>query len=203
MTHVQLLLIDGFDPMDVVGPFEVLSAAAFLNPGALQVEFAAATGPGEVRSAFGNFRLAATTALDPAADLIIIPGVLGEDLDSVTDKVAVTAKELGPLLAPVMADPETLVAIVCGGSMLLAVAGLITGRHAVTHGMGTEALAAAGVNVVRARVVDDGDLITAGGVTSGIDLGIHLVERILGPGAALAVEEILEFERRGTVWRAA
>jgi transcriptional regulator GlxA family with amidase domain len=50
-------------------------------------------------------------------------------------------------------------------------------------------------------VVDDGNLVTAGGVTSGLDLALWLVERYCGPQVALAVEDELEYERRGTVWR--
>ncbi len=81
-------------------------------------------------------------------------------------------------------------------------AGLLNGRHAVTHHMGLETLAATGAVVVPARVVDDGNLVSAGGVTSGLDLGIYLLERTLGPRVARATESLLEHERRGTVWRA-
>jgi transcriptional regulator GlxA family with amidase domain len=52
-------------------------------------------------------------------------------------------------------------------------------------------------------VVDDGNLVTAAGVTSGLDLGIHLLERLLGPRVAHAVERLFAYERRGTVWRSA
>ncbi len=80
-----------------------------------------------------------------------------------------------------MANPDVTVATVCGGSLALAMAGLIEGRNAVTHMLGLDVLEATGVNVVRARVVDDGDLVTAGGVTSGLDLALHLLERSYGP----------------------
>src|ERR1700716_3131415 len=73
-------------------------------------------------------------------------------------------------------------------------------RGAGTHVLGLDVLDATGVNVVRARVVDDGDLVTAGGVTSGLDLALHLLDRSYGPRVALAVEELFEYERRGTVW---
>jgi transcriptional regulator GlxA family with amidase domain len=63
-------------------------------------------------------------------------------------------------------------------------------------------LAANGVTVVDARVVDDGDLVTASSVTSGIDLGLYLVERELGAGAAIAIEKLIAHERRGIVWSA-
>lgn len=54
---------------------------------------------------------------------------------------------------------------------------------------------------VRARVVDDGDLVSAGGVTSGLDLGLHILERDFGPRIARTVEQLFEHERRGTAWR--
>lgn len=55
--------------------------------------------------------------------------------------------------------------------------------------------------MVNARVVDDGDLVTCGGITSGLDAAVWLVERFLGVQFANQVETVLEYERRGTVWR--
>ncbi len=92
-------------------------------------------------------------------------------------------------------------AAVCGGSVIMAMAGLIEGRHAVTHHLGLDLLDAAGVTAVAARVVDDGDLVSSGGVTSGLDLALHLLDRWYGPRIAHAVEELFEYERRGIVWR--
>jgi transcriptional regulator GlxA family with amidase domain len=86
--------------------------------------------------------------------------------------------------------------------MLLAAAGLLEGRPAITHHGAIADLEVAGARVVHARVVDDGDIVTAGGVTSGLDLVLHLAERLFGSDAALAAERELEYERRGTVWRA-
>jgi transcriptional regulator GlxA family with amidase domain len=100
------------------------------------------------------------------------------------------------------AAPDTLVATVCGGGLALAMAGLLDGRTAVTHTLGNDVLEATGTTVVRARVVDDGDLVTAGGVTSGLDLALYLLEREFGPRIAIAVEQLFEYERRGTVWMA-
>jgi transcriptional regulator GlxA family with amidase domain len=97
-------------------------------------------------------------------------------------------------------NPDITVATVCGGSLALAMAGLLEGRNANTHHLGKDVLDATGVNVVDARVVDDGDLVSAGGVTSGLDLALHLLERTYGPQVAIAVERLFEYERRGTVW---
>ena len=93
------------------------------------------------------------------------------------------------------------VAGVCGGALVLALAGLIEGRPAVTHHLGQDLLDATGAVAVSARVVDDGDLVTAGAVASALDLALYLLERELGPRIALAVEELFAYERRGTVWR--
>jgi len=97
-------------------------------------------------------------------------------------------------------NPNVIVATVCGGSLTLAMAGLLEGRNVVTHHMGMGVLEATGAIPIHTRVVDDGDLITAGGVTSGLDLGLYLLERELGPRIARAVEELFEYERRGTTW---
>jgi transcriptional regulator GlxA family with amidase domain len=106
-----------------------------------------------------------------------------------------------PLMRKAFDHPDVTVATVCGGSVLLAMAGLIEERHATTHVLGIDVLDASGVCAVRARVVDDGDFVSAGGVTSGLDLGLHLLDRSYGPRVAHAVEQLFEYERRGTVWR--
>ena len=98
-------------------------------------------------------------------------------------------------------NTEVTVATVCGGSLVLAMAGLIEGRHVVTHHLGMDVLDATGTHAVHARIVDDGDLISAGGVTSGLDLGLYILEREFGPQIAHAVETLFEYERRGVVWR--
>jgi hypothetical protein len=102
-----------------------------------------------------------------------------------------------------MGQQDILVATVCGGSLLLAMAGLLEGRHAVTNHLGMAALGATGAIPIHTRVVEDGPcLVSGGGVTSGLDVALYVVERELGPRIANAVEALFEYERRGTVWRA-
>jgi transcriptional regulator GlxA family with amidase domain len=95
-----------------------------------------------------------------------------------------------------------VVATVCTGAMLATAAGLTRGRPAVTHHGAIEDLRTAGAEVIEARVVDDGDLVTAGGVTSGIDMALWLVERHFGAELATAVAAEIEHPRHGEVWRA-
>jgi transcriptional regulator GlxA family with amidase domain len=212
----QILLYDGFDPLDAIAPFEVLAAGtAMLTAGGapdgeLTVELVAAGGARQVVSGTLGLTLQATSAFDPdLAGYVVVPGAVST-VDGVAEggvpPVPGPLREFAagpavPLLGRAFSNPAVTVAAACGGSLALALAGLIAGRPAVTHALGADALRAAGAVAIAARVVDDGDLISGGGVTSGLDLGLYLLEREYGPQLALAVEHLFEYERRGTVWR--
>lgn len=202
----QVVLFDGFDLLDAVAPFEVLEAAGMISGGRLSVAFVSAEGARTVPSGMSGVPLPASGAIDLARSAaLIVPGVSGRAGGDGPDTIpALLARALEtPLpdhLRAAMAAPGLTVAAVCGGSLLLGLAGLLHDRPAVTHHLGMELLAATGATPIAARVVDDGDLITAGGVTSGLDLGLYLAERLLGPRIAQAVESLFAYERRGTVW---
>jgi transcriptional regulator GlxA family with amidase domain len=225
--HIQIVLFDGFDPLDVIAPYEVLHAGGVASRGAVSVELVSAEGPREVVSGTGGLALRATAALDPErADLVLVPGASGRvgEPGAVPEDGAGTRAEAeggggeGELIPVVLArtlttplparlrqamdDPGVTVAAVCGGALVLAMSGLLEGRHATTHHLGLDLLDATGTHAVAARIVDDGDVVTGAGVTSGLDLGLYLLEREVGPRVAHAVEELFAHERRGTVWRA-
>ncbi|SEH77225.1 DJ-1/PfpI family protein [Mycolicibacterium rutilum] len=209
--HAQIVLFDGFDPLDAIAPYEVLVAGSDFVGGELEVELVSAEGPRPVVSGSRGLVLQATGTLDPAKPgYVIVAGAVGP-LDGDPDEGAVTIPVLlarfgetaaVPLMRKAFDNPDITVATVCGGSLALAMAGLLEGRNANTHHLGIDVLEATGVTPVRARVVDDGDLVSAGGVTSGLDLALHLLDRSYGPRVALAVEEMFAYERRGTVWTA-
>jgi transcriptional regulator GlxA family with amidase domain len=205
----QVLLFDGFDPLDAIGVFEVLAAGSAAVGGELAVELVTAEGPRSVVSGTLGLTVPATGTLDPGKPgYVVVPGASGPidgDPDDGVDTIPVLLSRFSqtaaiPLVKQAMENPAVTVTAVCGGSLALAMAGLLEGRHAVTHVLGMDLLDATGAHAVRARVVDDGDLITAGGVTSGLDLGLYLLELAYGPKIARAVETLFEYERRGTVW---
>ncbi|GAA1658053.1 DJ-1/PfpI family protein [Actinoplanes couchii] len=167
-----------------------------------EVRLVSAEGPRRVVSGTLGLALDATAALDPdLPGYVLVPGASGP-LDEIPALLAQAARsELAPLAAKAMANPEITMTTVCGGSLALAMAGLLAGRTAVTHVGGLDALRATGVTVVDARIVNDGDLITGAGVTSGLDLALHLLERSFGPRIAHEVEQLIQHERRGIVWR--
>jgi len=209
---VQIVLFDGFDPLDVIAPFEVFVAGSeYFLDNALDIALVSAEGARDVVSGSQSLTLRATATLDPRrAGIIIVPGASGPvdgDPDQGAETIPVLLARFAatgavPLIAQALHNPDVLVAAVCGGSLALAMGGLLEGRNVVTHTLGMPLLEATGATAVNARVVDDGDLVTAGGVTSGLDLALYLLERQFGPRIAHAVEELFEYERRGTVWRA-
>jgi len=208
--YTQIVLFDGFDPLDVIAPYEVLWAGGMIAGGALTVELVSVEGPRAVAGGSNGLVLHATSVLDPdKADLIIVPGAAGS-IGGLMDESQVATipmllaqaiqTDLPTLMRKALDNPKVTVATVCGGSLALAMAGLLQGRHVVTHHMGMDALGTTGAIPIQARVVDDGDLVTAGGVTSGLDLGLYLLAREFGPHIAHVVGDLFAYERRGTIW---
>ena len=164
----------------------------------LDVALMTLDGEGQVRASHGTI-ITPHRALSGRVDVLVVPGGGWGDRSKTG---AWTEYERGVVPAAIDERHESgaLIASVCTGAMLLAAAGLLEGRPAITHHSAIADLEVAGANIIHARVVDDGDIVTAGGVTSGLDLALHLVERHFGASVALAAERELEYERRGTVW---
>jgi putative intracellular protease/amidase len=195
LPRTQILLFDGFDDLDAVGPLEVLTAAGF------EVVMAAPGTPKDVVISAHGLRVAVSpgsNGTQSPAGLIVVPG--GGWIDR--SAAGVRAEAAGPLpgLLARRHDEGAIIASVCTGAMLLAEAGLLTGRPAITNRGALDDLAGFGADVrAEARVVDDGDVLSAGGVTAGIDLALHLVDRFLGPGASARAAERLEYTPVGPV----
>jgi transcriptional regulator GlxA family with amidase domain len=199
----QIIAFDGFDELDVVAPFEVLRMAATRQP-RWRVELAALDGPCEITANHG-MRLQVAARLGPAAgpdrpDVVIVPGGGWISRKPVGARAEIARGALPTALAN-LHRAGTLVTSVCTGAMLLAAAGLLKDRPAVTHHDALEDLRAIGAQIIPARVVDAGDLVTAGGITSGLDLALHLVERFADATLARELERTLEYEGREEAWR--
>jgi putative intracellular protease/amidase len=180
---IDVVVFDGFEALDALGPYEVLAY------GGLDVRLAAREGPRSVMAGQGIEVRAHAPRRE--AGWLVVPGGAWEararNPDDEAPPGAVGA------LARAHRGRGGLLASVCTGTMWLADAGLIGGRPATTHHMFWDELAATGADVRRGeRVVDDGDLVTSGGVASGLFLGLHLVERLVGAGARRRVEREIE-----------
>jgi transcriptional regulator GlxA family with amidase domain len=186
--QTEILLYDGFDELDAFGPFEVLANGGF------EPRFVTVGGADSVTASHGA-RVLVDGALSDAAELVVVPGGGWGDRAPQGAWAEAERGEIPQAIAARHRDGATI-ASVCTGAMLLASAGLLSGRPAVTHHVALDELEEAGADVKRdARVVDDGDILTAGGVTSGIDLALWLVERERGAEAADAVAREIEHTR--------
>ena len=198
--HFQILIFDGFDELDAIAPYEILHMAGTLKTGAV-VELVVADDAKEIVAAHGlRLSPAGRLNLGRPPDVLIVPGG-GWIGKAPKGARAEAARGVIPAAIKSLHQSGTIVAGVCTGGMLLAASGILSGRPAVTHHGAIQDLRAAGAEVVHARVVDSGDIITAGGVTSGLDLALWLVERFYGSKIAHEIEAEIEYERRGVVWR--
>ncbi|GAA0195771.1 DJ-1/PfpI family protein [Halobaculum roseum] len=192
---IAVLLYEGFDELDAVGPFEVFRNAEAAGAD-FHTELVALDGPGTVTASHGMRVEAEGDLPDPGdLDLLVVPGGGWNDR---SEAGAWAEYERGAIPEVVAAhhDAGATVASVCTGGMLLSKAGLFDGRPAVTHASALEDLRDTDADVREERVVDDGDVLSAGGVTSGIDLALHIVEREAGAEIAESVATTMEYTRQ-------
>ena len=194
--RAEIILFDGFDDMDALAPNEVLRRVAGLG-GDLRVDFVTVDSAPEITSAYGVVMRTPLTLGRP--DLLVVPGG-GWAARAPQGARAEAERGVIPAAIAEAHARSATIATVCTGAMLASAAGILRGRRATTHHSAIADLREAGAEIVAARVVDDGEIISAGGVTSGLDLALYLVERFFSPTLTLRIEEMMEYERRGTVW---
>jgi transcriptional regulator GlxA family with amidase domain len=197
--RIQILLYDGFDELDGIAPYEVLRTGEKYGAD-IHAELVGAHGAGTVTASHGT-RIEVASGATEAADMVMVPG---GSWNSRGERGAWAEAQRGDVPAQLAAAQQrgARLASVCTGAMLLAAAGITDGRPATTHHTALDDLRASGANVIDARVVDDGDLMTAAGITSGIDLALHIVEQHGGAEIADRVADEIEYERRFEVARA-
>lgn len=191
--NVEIAVFEGVEELDAFGPFEVFGLVEDVS-----VSLRSIDGAGPVGAALGATVHAEGSLGETDPDVVVVPG--GGWNDRADQGVWAEAErgDLGDRLGDLHADGTTL-ASVCTGGMLLARAGLLDGRPATTNHDTLDDLRETKADVIDARVVDDGDVVTAGAITAGIDLGLHLLERELGEQVATAVAEGMAYERRGLI----
>jgi putative intracellular protease/amidase len=181
--QIAIPLFDRFTALDAVGPYEVLSRV----PGATVTFVGERTGP--VRSDTGTLALTADATLDDVPDpaVVVVPGGPGTR----------AMLEPGPLHAWIAAAHPTTqwTTSVCTGSLILAAAGILDGLEATTHWAVLDLLADQGVTAVGdRRVVVQGKVVTAAGVSSGVDMALWLAAQIAGDDVARAVQLGIEYD---------
>ncbi len=197
--RVHVVLFDGVEELDFAAPYEVFSASRFFTDRAVEVRYVTTSRPGFVRASYGT-RVGVEHGWAPQeADVVVVPGG-GYARREDPGVWAEVRRGTLPRALAAAPRPGLTVAALCTGVMLLSAAGLTRGRPCTTHHKARPDLEREGGVLKNARVVDDGDLVTAGGITSGLELALWLVRRELGADAATGIEAMLEYEARGTVW---
>jgi transcriptional regulator GlxA family with amidase domain len=180
--QVACVLYEGFTALDIVGPYDVLKSM----PGSECVFVAERPGP--VVNESGTLSLVASRSLGevPAPEIVVVPGGFG------TRRLL----EHEPLLSWLRSAHESTVytTSVCTGALLLAAAGLLTDLPAATHWLARDLLASLGARPVAERVVQEGKIVTAAGVSAGIDMALRLVQLIHGETVAQAIQLGIEYD---------
>lgn len=180
--QIAFVLYDGFTALDITGPYDVLRNLPACAP------VFVAERPGPVRDESGTLALVADRPLGDltAPEIVVVPGGFGTRL----------LLDHEPLLAWLRDAHESThwTTSVCTGSLLLAAAGLLDGAPAATHWLARGLLASLGAQPVAERVVQHGKIITAAGVSAGIDMALRLVQLIYGDAAAQAIQLGIEYD---------
>jgi transcriptional regulator GlxA family with amidase domain len=182
LMQIAILVFEKLTALDAIGPYEVLRSV----PG-WKVRFVGAA-KGLVRADSGALALSADFDLDEVTepDVVLVPG--GEGNRPLLEEERV--------LSWLRSVDETTkwTTSVCTGSLLLGAAGLLEGRRATSHWLYLERLRDFGAEPVGGRFVEDGKVLTAAGVSAGIDMALHLVAREAGPEVAQTVQLGIEYD---------
>jgi transcriptional regulator GlxA family with amidase domain len=189
-VNIGVALFDGAEELDWAGPWEVLAAWAERWPDDGVRVFTLAREDGPVTCAKGLRVLPDETwATAPSLDVLVYPGGRGTRRELADAAVLEWVRGL--------ADGGTVVASVCTGSLVLAAAGLLDGEPATTHWGSLELLPTLGKEIeVRPddRYVDNGQILTAAGVSAGIDMALHLVARLHSIERAREVRRYIQYD---------
>jgi transcriptional regulator GlxA family with amidase domain len=187
---IGIALFDGAEELDWAGPWEVLAAWAEQWPDDGVRVFTLARGDSPITCAKGLRVLPDETwETVPALDVLVYPGGRGTRRELADEAVLEWIRGI--------ASGGAVVSSVCTGSLVLAAAGLLDGKPATTHWGSLEYLPQLGTDIeVRPedRFVDNGNVITAAGVSAGIDMALHLVARLHSPERAREVRRYIQYD---------
>jgi transcriptional regulator GlxA family with amidase domain len=180
--QIAFVLYPKFTALDIVGPFQTLADI----PGVDAVFVAETAGP--VSDHTGRLSITATASFAEVTrpDVIVVPGGFADEGAGPDHPVAQWIRAVHPT--------TTWTTSVCTGSIFLALAGVLDGLDATTHWATYDRLRALGANPTEQRVVERGKVVTAAGVSAGIDMGLTLAARMFGDDAAKAIQLAIEYD---------
>ena len=180
--EIAIPLYDRFTMLDAVGPYQVLEALPETHVRWLGPE----AGPVQDESHAGAIVADAVWEDMPRPDIVVVPGGFGTRKMMGDERMLAWLREAH--------EHSRYTTSVCTGSLVLAAAGILDGLEATSHWLELETLEQYGARPTPRRVVEQGKVITAAGVSSGIDMALRLTELLYGPEAAQAVQLAIEYD---------
>jgi len=179
---IAIPLYDRFTALDAVGPYEVLQRLPGTEIAWLAHE------PGMVGTDTGQLHMQADAAFEdlPDPDIVVVPGGTGTDAMLEDERLVGWIRRAH--------ETSQWTTSVCTGSLLLGAAGILDGLEATSHWLDIDMLERFGATATSRRVVEQGKVITAAGVSSGIDMALVLVARLAGPEVAQAIQLGIEYD---------
>jgi transcriptional regulator GlxA family with amidase domain len=188
-VRIAIAVFEGAEELDFVGPWEVLGAWRYLYPDEVEI-FLVADSNEPVTCAKG-MRVLPDRTWDDAGeiDVLLYPGGKGTRAQLGNEAIRARLRSLK--------EGGTLMTSVCTGALVYADAGLLDGRPAATYHAAFDELLPLGRDIdprPEDRFVDDGDVVTAAGVSAGIDMALHLVGRLVSPDRAREVRRYIQYD---------
>ena len=185
MITIGILIFAQVEELDFVGPFEVLSYVNKIQPNSTNVMLVAETA--EPVCAFNGMKIIPDTTIGicPALDVLVVPGGTGR-------LAAMKNTVIQEFIRKQMTTAKYITSV-CTGAFLLAEAGLLKGKKATTYHTAFDELESYSVQVLSEKIVHDGKIITAGGVSSGLELGFYLLKQLFGLTISQEVAHKIEY----------
>lgn len=188
LIRVGIIVFDQVEELDFVGPYEVLSYSNKILPGATQVVLVAESN--RIIKCFNGLKMIpdCTFADCPTLDVLVVPGGKGRIAEMKNPAMLEFVKR--------KAEEVRFLTSVCTGSFILAAAGLLNNRKATTHYLSLDEMRQIkGIETMSEKIVADGNIITAAGVSSGIDLGLYLLKVLFDQNMADEVSRRIEYAK--------
>lgn len=186
MVTIGIVIFPDVEELDFVAPFEVLNYINKIQPNSTKVLLIAPRL--ETVRAFNGLKILPDVTLEqcPTLDILLFPGGKG--------RMRWMKEASMQTFIQKHSTEVTYLTSVCTGAFFLAEAGVLNGKKATTYHTAFDELAAYGINVISSKVVHDGKVITAGGVSSGLELGFYLLRELFGIALAQNVADKIEYK---------
>jgi cyclohexyl-isocyanide hydratase len=185
MFNIGILIFENVEELDFIGPFEVLCYVNKIKPEGTNVMLVSSEEL--IIRGYNGLRFFADYTIDncPKLDVLVVPGGQGRNISMRDEKLLIFLKN--------RYNELKYLSSVCTGALILGAAGLLKDKVATTHHTAFDELSKMGITVRNTKVVEDGNVITGGGVSSGIDVGLYLLSKLFNEAIAQEVADKIEY----------